>query len=182
MRYCNSWGTGLTKTTLPFPSLLRYLKQFVVLGLSSTHICYSWARHFGPSCAYTYQGDYLLFVCQQRLNLFSFPDLVFQAFIFKPSQKFMTKLQLDTCPQVSAFCPGHHWGAGTDLPVPHRALLTHPLGAFLNMQLPSNPIDKIIQAHHPLEANSFESDQLAGCHLKHKFGGLDCSRLFIKQS
>lgn len=31
----------MTKTTLPFPSFLRYLKQFSVLGLGSTHICYS---------------------------------------------------------------------------------------------------------------------------------------------
>lgn len=83
-------------------------------------------------------------------------------------------------PQVSVSCPEHHWSSGTDVPVPHWALLTHPLGVFLNMDLPSNLIDRITQAHHPLEANSFETDQLAGCHLKHESGGLYWSWLFIK--
>lgn len=95
----------------------------------------------------------------------------------------MAKLHSWTpAPQASASCPEHHWSSGTDVPVPHPALLTHPLGAFLNMDLPSSLIDKITQAHHPLEANSFETDQLAVCRLKHEFGGLYWSWLFIKRA
>lgn len=41
------------------------------------------------------------------------------------------------------------------------------------MDLPSNLIDMIIQAYNPLKANSFESDQLAGCHPERKFGSQD---------
>lgn len=41
------------------------------------------------------------------------------------------------------------------------------------MDLPSNLIDTIIQAYNPLKANSFESNQLAGCHPEHKFGSQD---------
>lgn len=43
-------------------------------------------------------------------------------------------------------------GSGTDLPAPHQVVFTHPLAALLNMDLPSNLIDMIIQAHNPLEA------------------------------
>lgn len=61
-------------------------------------------------------------------------------------------------------------GSARDHPVLHCVVLPHPLGALLNMNLPSNLIDMIIQAENPLETNSSESNQLACCHPEYKFG------------
>lgn len=47
------------------------------------------------------------------------------------------------------------------------------------MDLPSNLIGKIIQAHHPLEANAFESDQLGWLSSKTQVWG---TLLFIKEN